>query len=158
MVLLLYFCQKLQEVKKSLILVCLMINAVGLCQEWHTDFDTAKRDAAANGKDILLVFSGPGWCLPCMELEKNVWHSPEFEAEAESKWVLMRADFPQKKGDPEPVDVNDPKIILAEKYNRDGFFPFFVVLDQNGRLLGKSGYEKLDAPQEYISLFKKLGK
>lgn len=135
-----------------------MMNVVGYCQEWHTDFDVAKRNAAAANKNILLVFSGPGWCVPCMELDKSLWQSPEFKAEAETKWVLLRADFPQKKGDPEPVNINDPKIILAEKFNRDGFFPFFVVLDQNGRLLGKSGYEKLDAPQEYISLFKKLGR
>jgi len=157
-VLLFYFCKKREKVKKSLFVLCLMMTVAGYCQEWHTDFDAAKRNAAAANKNILLVFSGPGWCVPCMELDKSLWQSPEFKAEAETKWVLLRADFPQKKGDPEPVNINDPKIILAEKFNRDGFFPFFVVLDQNGRLLGKSGYEKLDAPQEYISLFKKLGK
>lgn len=135
-----------------------MMSVNGFCQEWHTDFDAAKRRAAALNKNILLVFSGPGWCQPCTELDKNLWASDEFKTEAENRWVLLRADFPQKKGDPEPVNINDPKIILAEKFNRDGFFPFFVVLDQNGRLLGKSGYEKLETSEEYISLFKRLGK
>jgi len=145
-------------VKKSLILVCLMINAVGFCQEWNTDLDTAKSKAAATNKNILLVFSGSDWCVPCMELEKNVWQTAEFKAEAEKNWVLLRADFLQKKGNPEPVNINDPKIILAEKYNRDGFFPFFAVLDKNGRLLGKTGYEGLDTAHEYIALFKKLAR
>ncbi|MXN90595.1 thioredoxin family protein [Flavobacterium sp. Sd200] len=135
-----------------------MVGVVGYGQEWHTDLNAARQKAAASDKKILLVFSGPGWCQPCMELDKKLWLSDEFLAEAEDRWILLRADFPQKKGDPEPVNINDPKIILAEKFNRDGFFPFFVVLDQNGRLLGKSGYEKLETPQEYISLFKKLGR
>ncbi len=150
--------QKRKKVKKSLFILCLVMNVVGYSQEWHTDINVAKQYAASGNKNILLVFSGPGWCMPCMELDKSLWQSPEFKAEAESKWVLLRADFPQKKGDPEPVNIHDPKIILAEKFNRDGFFPFFVVLDQNGRLLGKSGYENLKAPQEYISLFKRLGR
>ena len=75
-----------------------MINAVGFCQEWNTDFDTAKQKAAATNKHILLVFSGPDWCENCTRLDELVWDSPEFKAEAEKSWVLLRADFKQKKG------------------------------------------------------------
>jgi thioredoxin-related protein len=146
------------KVKKSVLVLCLMMSVMGFCQEWHTDLDAAKRKAAASDRNIVLLFSGSDWCMPCIELEKNVWETEEFKSEAEDKWVLLLADFPQKKGDPEPVNVDDPKIILAEKFNRDGFFPFFVVLDKYGRLLGKRGYEGLDTAQEYIALFDKLSR
>ena len=135
-----------------------MINAAGFCQEWNTDFNAAKKLAAATNKNILLVFSGPEWCANCTKLDTLVWNSPEFKAEAEKSWVLLRADFQQKKGMPEPFDVNDIKVILAEKYNRDGFFPFVVLLDKNGSKLGKAGYENLDTAQDYVSMYKRMGR
>jgi thioredoxin-related protein len=135
-----------------------MLHGAVFAQDWNTDLDTAKRKAAASNKNILLVFSGSDWCLPCMNMEKTVWQSAEFKAAAEKNWVLLRADFLQKKGDPEPVNVNDMKMILAEKYNRDGFFPYFVLLDRNGKVLGKNGYEEFPTAAEYVALFRKLGK
>jgi len=153
-----YFCRKKETVKKNLLLLCLLIYAAGSAQEWNTDLETAKRKASAYGKSILLVFSGSDWCIPCMELEKKVWQTPEFKEATEKYWVLLRADFLQKKGDPEPVDVNDPKMILTEKYNRDGFFPFIVVLDKYGKVIGRTGYEEFDTAEEYIFLFRKMGK
>jgi hypothetical protein len=87
-----------------------------------------------------------------------VWHSEEFITESKKTWVLLRADFLQKKGDPDPVDINDPKMILTEKYNRDGFFPFFVLLDKFGKVLGKSGFEDLATAEEYITYFKGIRK
>jgi hypothetical protein len=91
-------------------------------------------------------------------MDKEIWPSNEFKLAADKNWVLLRADFLQKKGNPEPVNVNDMKMILAEKYNRDGFFPYFVMLDRNGKVLSKSGYEDLDTATEYVSLFKKMSK
>jgi thioredoxin-related protein len=150
--------QKNDDVRKSLILLCLLAHAVGSSQEWNTDFETAKRKAVAFNKNILLVFSGSDWCIPCMELEKKVWQTPEFKAAAQKDWVLLRADFLQKKGDPEPVNVNDQKMILTEKYNRDGFFPFIVTLDKYGKVIGKVGYEEFDTAEEYIFLFRRMRK
>ncbi len=144
--------------KKSLIALCLLTYAVGFSQEWYTELSAAKHAAATTNKKILLVFSGPGWCANCMRLDEILWSSPEFKAEAEKNWVLLRADFPQKKGMPEPFNVNAENVVLAEKYNRDGFFPFVVLLDKNGRKLDKQGYENLDTPSEYVALLEKMGR
>jgi thioredoxin-related protein len=143
--------------KKSLFLLLVLSHTAVFSQEWLTDFETAKKMSAQTGKKILLVFSGPEWCGNCTKLDTLVWSSPEFKAEAEKSWVLLRADFAQKKGMPEPVDVNETKMVLTEKYNRDGFFPFIVLLDKTGKRLGKTGYENLDSVAEYIKLFKALG-
>jgi len=143
-------------VKKSFFVLFVLLHTVGYSQEWHTDLDAAKKKAAATGKNILLVFSGPEWCTNCNKLDELVWESTEFKAEAEKSWVLLRADFAQKKGMPEPFDVNDTKVILAEKYNRDGFFPFVVLLDKDGRRIGKTGYENLETAAQYVSLYKNM--
>lgn len=135
-----------------------MISWAATAQEWNIDLAVAKKKAAESNKNILLVFSGSDWCMPCMYLDKEVWPSEEFKAAAEKNWVLLRADFLQKKGNPEPVNVNDMKMILTEKYNRDGFFPYFVLLDKNGKVLSKSGYEDFETVAEYITLFKKMSR
>lgn len=134
------------------------MHGVVFAQDWNTDLDVAKRKAAASNKTILLVFTGSDWCTPCMYMEKKIWPSEEFKAAADKSWVLLRADFLQKKGIPEPVNVNDMKMILAERYNRDGFFPYFVMLDKNGRVIKKNGYENLETPAEYVSLFREMSK
>lgn len=136
----------------------MMISWAVTAQEWNTDLAVAKKKAAESNKNILLVFSGSDWCMPCMYLDKEVWPNEEFKSAAEKNWVLLRADFLQKKGNPEPVNVNDMKMILTEKYNRDGFFPYFVMLDKNGKVLSKSGYEDFETVSDYITLFKKMSR
>ena len=146
------------NVKKSVFLLCLMMNLAVYSQDWSTSFEAAKKKAATENKNILLVFSGSDWCARCMELEKTVWQTDVFKEEAKKTWVLLRADFLQKKGNPEPVDVNDVKMVLTEKYNRDGFFPLIVVLDKNGKVLGKSGPQDYATAEEYITHFKSLSR
>lgn len=149
---------KKREVKKSVFILCLMLHVAGFAQEWKHDLETARKEAIAENKNILLVFSGSDWCTRCIQLEKKLWQSEEFSEAARSNWVLLRADFPKKKGMPEPVDINDPKMILTEKYNRDGFFPFFVLLDKNGKVISKHGYEDLATAEDYVTLFRKMGR
>ncbi|MFP9099390.1 thioredoxin family protein [Flavobacterium sp. RHBU_24] len=144
--------------KKSLIALCLLTYAVGFSQDWTTSFAAAKRKAAAENKTIFLLFSGPDWCDTCTRLDELVFSSETFKAVASKKWVLLRADFAEKKGMPEPFDVNDEKVILAEKYNRDGFFPFVVLLDKTGKKLGKTGYENLPTADEYVAQYVSMGR
>ena len=140
--------------KKCAFILFLLFHLAGFAQDWNYDFDAAKKKAAAENKNILLVFSGSDWCARCIELERNVWQTEEFKSESKKNWVLLRADFLQKKGIPDPVDVNDVKMILTEKYNRDGFFPLIVFLDKNGRVLAKSGPQEFETAREYIDFFK----
>ena len=39
---------------------------------------------------------------------------------------------------------------LAELYNKNGYFPFVVILDKSGKKLGEMGYLKI-SPNEYIN-------
>ena len=135
-----------------------MMQAAIFAQEWNADLETAKLKAAAENKKILLLFTGSDWCKPCMHLDEKILSNPKFKAADDMHLVLLRADFPQKGSNPEPVNVYDMKMILAEKYNRDGFFPYIVLLDKNGKVLGKTGYEKFNSVAEYVEYFKKLGK
>lgn len=126
-------------------------------QQWLTDLDAAKVVAEKEGKNIILVFSGSDWCAPCIKLEKNIWDSAAFKAEAVSNWVLVKADFPKKKANALPEAQQKQNAALSEKYNREGTFPLVVLMDKNGKALGKTTYKNI-TPQEYIALLHSLEK
>ncbi|MCB0448309.1 MAG: thioredoxin family protein [Gelidibacter sp.] len=121
-------------------------------QNWLTNFEEAKKLAAKQNQNIVLVFQGSDWCGPCIKLDKEIWSTQEYQELAKNHFVMFKADFPRKKANKlsEELELQNKK--LAEIYNNQGFFPFVVVLDKNGKVLGKMGYEKL-APKAY---FKKL--
>ncbi|WP_306567283.1 thioredoxin family protein [Flavobacterium lindanitolerans] len=139
--------------KKLLLLLLLATSLPGFSQKWNTSLSEAKTIASKENKPILLVFSGSDWCAPCIKLEKNVWLSEEFKKEANAGWVLVKADFPKKKNNQQSEEQKTQNKTLAEKYNKEGFFPLVVVLDKTGKVLGKTGYENIKA-SEYISLIK----
>ena len=64
---------------------------------WTDNFEAAKAQAVKENKDILIDFTGSDWCGWCIQLKKEVFSTPEFEAAAPKSFVLMEADFPSKK-------------------------------------------------------------
>ncbi len=126
-------------------------------QQWKTNFEEAKTEAKAQNKRIVLVFSGSDWCGPCIKLDKTVWQSAEFNKYAKDNYVLYRADFPKKKANQLPEELRKQNLALAEKYNEDGNYPFVLLLDSDGKVLGVLGYLDLEA-SEYLDRIKELDK
>ncbi len=62
---------------------------------------------------------------------------------------MLQADFPLKEKNALPMDQQKKNTLLAEKYNKNGYFPFVVILDKDGNILGETGYKKL-SPVDYI--------
>lgn len=139
--------------KKIMLSVLLLTVAIGYSQEWKTNFEVTKTEATSQNKNILLVFSGSDWCGPCIKLDRDIWKSVEFMEFAKNNLILERADFPKKKQNQLMPEIKELNQSLAEKYNKDGMFPLVVVLDKNGKVLGKTGYKNV-SPTEYIALLK----
>jgi thioredoxin-related protein len=139
-----------------LILIVSISNIV-LSQNWQTDFEQAKKIATDQDKNIIIVFSGSDWCAPCIKLDKNIWQSDAFKNEAAKDWVLVKANFPRKKANELSNEQTEHNRKLAEKYNIEGSFPLVVVLDKNGKVLGKMGFKNV-APEEYINMIHALEK
>lgn len=134
------------------LLVCLASLSMA-AQEWHTHIDSAKVYAAEQSKPILLSFQGSDWCVPCIKLEKEIWHSEEFEAYAKDNLILLQADFPRRKKNALNNDQQAHNGMLAEAYNPSGIFPFVVLLNAKGVVLGETGYKKVK-PQAYVEEIK----
>ena len=134
----------------SLIYLSIIVNASA--QNWSSNFEEAKQLASKSNENIVLVFQGSDWCGPCIKLDKEIWSTKEYQDLAKTHFVMLKADFPRKKANKLPAEMEQQNKKLAETYNSQGFFPLVVVLDKNGKLLGTMGYEK-STPSNY---FKKL--
>lgn len=136
---------------KNLIFIGLFFFSFIQCigQNWFVDLGEAKEVATQKNVPIVLVFQGSDWCAPCIKLEREIWSSEEFINYSKEHYVLLKADFPKKKGNALSAEQQAKNNALAEKYNQQGYFPLVVILDHNGKVLGSIGYKK-NSPKEYI--------
>jgi thioredoxin-related protein len=138
--------------KKIISIIIVVLAAVSTinAQDWQTDFEKAKAIATKESKPIVLVFQGSDWCAPCIKLDREIWSTDTFKTYAKDHFVMLQADFPRKKKNnlSEAQQASNAK--LAELYNKSGIFPFVVVLDAKGKVLGETGYKKT-TPKQYIN-------
>jgi len=120
-------------------------------QEWQTDFIQAKELSSQKNIPIVLVFQGSDWCAPCIKLDKEIWSTQEFKNYAKDNFVMLQADFPKKKKNSLSKEQTEKNKALAEKYNPKGYFPYVVVINKDGHVLGQISYKKV-TPAAYIKL------
>lgn len=139
--------------KKWTLIMALLFTGISTAQKWESDWTAAAALAKQNHQNVLLVFSGSDWCAPCIKLDKSIWQSSEFQEYAQDHWTMLKADFPRKKANQLPVDQKNKNAQLAEKYNKNGYFPLVLLLDPNGNILGQTGFKNISV-KEYIELLK----
>lgn len=120
--------------------------------EWMTDLPKALEKAKAENKRVLLDFTGSDWCGWCIKLNKEVFSKPEFAEFANKNLVLVEVDFPTRKR--LPAELKKANQELSKKYDIEGY-PTIIVLDKNGKLLGKTGYTP-GGPKAFIAEVEKL--
>ena len=131
----------------TLLFVCTI--SILAAQKWQNNFNTALQMAADDNKALILVFAGSDWCAPCIKLEKEIWESDDFKTYAKEHFVLYKADFPRKKSNKLSKELEEQNKQLAEKYNSRGYFPLVIVLNEDGKVVGETGYKKV-SPKDYI--------
>lgn len=132
------------------LLLLVLISSSTFSQNWLTNFEEAKSKAQKFHKPIILVFSGSDWCAPCIKLDKQIFQSDVFKNYAHENTILVKADFPRKKQNALSSELQTHNKELAERYNKNGFFPYVLILDEQGLILGELGYEKIE-PQAYVN-------
>ncbi|WP_163707631.1 thioredoxin family protein [Mangrovibacterium lignilyticum] len=124
-------------------------------QNWKTDFEQAQKEAKESNKKLIMVFQGSDWCAPCMKLNREIWSSDTFQSYAKDHYVMLKVDFPRKKANALPEELQAENGKLAETYNKKGYFPLVVLLDSQGKVIGETGYKNV-TPDEYINLLNAL--
>ena len=114
---------------------------------WVSDFEKAKQTAAAEGKDLLIDFTGSDWCGWCIKLRKEVFDLDAFKTAAPKNFVLVEIDFPQNKTKltKETQELNAK---LQTQFGIQGF-PSIVLADAQGRPYAQTGYQA-GGPEKYL--------
>lgn len=134
-------------------IVALLALPLSAYEGWMTDLEAGKARAAAEGKALVIDFTGLTWCPPCKALHAEVLTSPEFDEWSKDK-ILVVLDFPRARDRTAEKIAADPAlaqlIALKEKFGVTGF-PTLIVQDSRGTELGRMiGYQKGDGPAAYL--------
>ena len=140
----------MKQIVLLLMVLGLTINTA-LGQDWQTDFEEAKVLATKDEKTVILVFQGSDWCAPCIKLDREVWSTDTFKKYAKDHFIMAQADFPRKKTNALSEAQTTANAQLAEKYNKRGIFPFVVIMNEEGKVLGETSYKKT-TPEGYIQI------
>ncbi len=127
-------------------------NAAAGGEGWTDDFAGAKTTAAADGKDLLLDFTGSDWCGWCIKLNEEVFSQDAFKAYAKENFVLVELDFPNKKKLSDEVKAQNAQLQTA--YNIQGY-PTIYLTDAKGLPYAKTGYQRGGA-EAYVEHLKEL--
>jgi len=116
---------------------------------WTSDFEAAKKQAAAEKKDLLINFTGSDWCGWCIKLKKEVFDEQAFKDGVKDKFVLVEIDFPKDESKLTP-EVKAQNEQLQEKFAVEGF-PTIILADEAGRPYATTGYEA-GGPKAYLPM------
>lgn len=111
---------------------------------WHTDMKIATEMAKKQDKPLLLFFTGSDWCGWCIRLQKEVLKTPEFEAWAKDKVILVDLDFPRRTE--QSAEIKTQNAQLQQVFGIQGFptIWFAKVGAKDGKVnleqLGSTGY------------------
>ena len=120
----------------------------------YTDYDEGMAAAAAQGKPVLIDFTGYG-CVNCRKMEASVWTDPQVADKLTKDYVLISLYVDDKKPLAKPIDVtiNGQKRTLRTvgdkwSYLQQSKFgalaqPFYVAVDNQGNpLTGSFAYKE----------------
>jgi thiol-disulfide isomerase/thioredoxin len=105
-----------------------------------TDYEAAAARARANGRDMVVLFTGSDWCPYCVKLEREVLSQREFLDYATNRYELVEIDFP-KDASRQTESVRAANQALAKRFEVRGY-PTVVLADPDGKVLFTTGYSE----------------
>jgi len=115
---------------------------------WTQDYAAATNAAAADGKPVFLNFTGSDWCGWCMLMENKVFLTQEWEEWAATNLYLVTLDFPRDESKV-PEEYQKRNRELSKEFGVGGY-PTYIVLDSQGKKLGRLGADRNAKPAKFI--------
>jgi thioredoxin-related protein len=127
--------------------------AIAADEMWIEDnMPAAMEKAKAEGKDILIDFTGSDWCGWCIRLKDEVFTQSEFKQAIPEDFVLVMLDFPARKPQTEEVKAHNAE--WQQKFEIRGY-PTIVLTDASGEEYARTGYRE-GGPTPYIEHLNEL--
>lgn len=108
---------------------------------WHADIKEARKVAAAEGKHVLVSFTGTGWCSWCRKLDEEIIHKPVFSEGMASRYVLVRLDFEASGDARKDLPFAKENDALKDALGVTAF-PRVVLMTAQGVGYAMAGYER----------------
>ncbi|MHB1037167.1 MAG: thioredoxin family protein [Pirellulales bacterium] len=139
---------------RTVVIVGLLSLVVGHAEAktWLSDLDEGKRQARAQGKDLLINFTGTEWCGACVDFDAKVLKQPGF-LPARDLFVLVNLEYPPAENLP---------AALRKKYDAwkveygIQLYPTPLLADATGRPYACAGYDAEVKPEQYVQSLRKL--
>ncbi len=99
---------------------------------WMKDPEAAMKKAESGNKPVFVLFTAPGWCGPCRQLEARVFNGSNFVEEIKDEVILLELDF----SDPSrlPPQLQESYGIWQKRYAINAY-PTMILIDPQGKLL-----------------------
>jgi thioredoxin-related protein len=131
-----------------MLLLSLSARYVAAEEGWLVSLEKAKEQAAKEGKDILMEFTGSDWCPPCKALHSKVLVTDVFMTEVPKQFVLLKLDNPRDKSHQTEEEQAQYKELSAKFAVRG--VPTVMLADAQGRpYTQKVGYGGTPA-EDYV--------
>lgn len=119
--------------------------------DWVLDMNEGLAAARAEGKDILVDFTGSDWCKVCVQLDSEVFGKQEFLAAAREDFVLVKLDYPEPGGATWKTMAREQH--LANDREKQAFavnsFPTLYLMTPEGVAYARTGYRP-GGPQAFL--------
>lgn len=112
-------------------------------EDWLQDLDAAKRQAAAEKKDLLIFFDGSDWSKLSKELSEKFLMTSRFRDIVRDTFIFVLIDFPETPAGKAKVADAARNEKLAQTYGIAGF-PTVLLADDQGRPYAAVGYVEGD--------------
>lgn len=117
---------------------------------WVRNLDDAKTQARTAGKDLLICFTGHGWCAYCKFLDDEVFQSSAFVTATSTDFICVELDFYFGESPGEKTREESFRA-LQEDYLVRGF-PTVVLADADGVPFAiQTGYTRGTGPEESLA-------
>lgn len=147
--------KKLIKASSILALITFSMTALSCGKKGVSPLEVAKLQAAQEGKDILLKFTGSDWCPGCIRLDNEVFGTQFFKQEVTKYFILVVLDFPRDQSmlSWQAIRQNEK---LYREYGVPGL-PTVILTDADGREYARTGY-RMGGPEKYLQHLQELRK
>ncbi len=119
---------------------------------WQLNYRSARAQAAAENKDLILLFTGSDWIDICKRLDTEILNTETFFVPVSEHFVAVRCDFPKAIEQTDAMRAQNQ--LLMASYRVQGF-PTLLLTDATGRPYGVNGYQAVSA-KEYATILEAM--
>lgn len=120
---------------------------------WTENFEAAQAQAAAEGKDLFVLFTGSDWCIWCKRLAAEILAQPGVIKKISAQFVPVFIDLPNNQALLSEFAKTQNRE-LTDRFRIQGF-PTVLLLDADGTEFGKIGYVS-GGPEKFFESLEKI--